>query len=263
MSGAERTGDALRPPANGVPDWLRTLVGAAPEAGLRELRPPRASESAGRASAVLILFGEGADGTDLLLIERAGTLRSHAGQAAFPGGGSDPEDGSPAATALREAVEEVGLDPAGVEVLATLPELWLAVTNYVVTPVLAWWHTPSPVGVVDTAEVADVVRVPVAELTDPANRFRTRHPSGYVGPAFDARGLLVWGFTAMVLDGLLELAGIARRWDHDDVRDLPDSQLTASPHDRPPANGSGGSPSAGVAPAPGDPGTVGSPEGRS
>ena len=71
------------------------------------------------------------------------------------------------------------------------------------TPVLAWWREPSPVFVRDPAEVASVHRVPLSELLDPANRLRVRHPLGYVGPAFTVSGMLVWGFTAMVLDRLL------------------------------------------------------------
>ena len=151
---------------------------------------------------------------DVLLTERAATLRSHAGQVAFPGGQIDVTDAGPAEAALREAQEETGLDPLGVEVLAELPDLYLPVSDFAVTPVLAWWHTPSPVWIVDTREVAQVVRVPVPELLDPENRFRMVHPSGFTGPAFRASGLLVWGFTAGLLDRLLQLSGWERQWDH-------------------------------------------------
>ena len=85
---------------------------------------PQATATA-RRSAVLILFGEGPRGPDVLLIEKSAHLRSHAGQPAFPGGGVDPGDDYPVGTALREAEEEAGIDPAGVRVLATLPELFL------------------------------------------------------------------------------------------------------------------------------------------
>ena len=107
----------------------------------------------------------------------------------------------------------------------TLPALFLPVSDFVVTPVLGWWREPSPVGVVDPAEVASVHRVPLAELLDPANRFRVRHPSGYVGPAFGVAGLLVWGFTAGLLDRMLRLAGWERAWDRDRVQDLPGRML--------------------------------------
>jgi 8-oxo-dGTP pyrophosphatase MutT (NUDIX family) len=168
-----------------------------------------------------MLFGHDVAGPDVLLIERAHDMRSHAGQPAFPGGGVDPEDDGPVAAALREAAEETGLDPAGVDVLATVPPLWLPPSGFLVTPVLAWWREPSAVGVQDPREVASVHRVTLAELLDPANRLSVRHPSGYVGPAFAVRGLLVWGFTGGLLARLFSVAGWERPWDSGRVEDLP------------------------------------------
>ena len=220
-----------------LPAWLGPLAAAAGSASaadfLRVGAPP-APAAGGRRSAVLILFGEGPAGPDLLLIERSAGLRKHAGQPAFPGGAMDPGDDGPEGTALRESAEEVGLDPAGVRVVALLPELFLPPTGFLVTPVLAWWHRPARVGVVDPAEVARVERVPVAELVDPANRCRVRGPSGYAGPAFTVRGMVVWGFTAAVLDRVLELAGWARPWDPDDIRDLPERALDLARRGVPP-----------------------------
>jgi 8-oxo-dGTP pyrophosphatase MutT (NUDIX family) len=176
----------------------------------------------GRPSAVLILLGEQPDtGPDVLLLQRASTLRSHAGQPAFPGGASDPDDVDAPATALREANEEVGLDPASTTVIATLPRLWIPVSGFVVTPVLAWWQAPHPVKPMDLAEVARVERVPVSELTDPANRVRIRLSNGYLGPAFAVRGMLVWGFTAGVISALLDLGGWTRPWDESRMVDHP------------------------------------------
>ncbi|MGH8825030.1 MAG: NUDIX hydrolase [Jiangellaceae bacterium] len=205
-----------------LPPWLRAIVDAVDEDRVEQLTrysPP--TPGAGRASAVLALFGESAAGSDVLLIERAYGLRNHAGTPAFPGGVIDPGDDGPVAAALREAEEETGLDPAGVDVLATLPQLWLPAGGYAVTPVLAWWSEPSPVGVVDEAEVASVHRVPLVDLVEPANRLRVRHPSGYTGPAFRVGGLLVWGFTAGILGWLLDVAGLARPWDRGRVEPLP------------------------------------------
>ena len=205
-----------------LPDWWEPLATRAATSRASDFTRWPTPVEGGRRSAVLVLLGEQPGlGPDILILERAATLRNHAGQPAFPGGVADPEDVDDSATALREAWEEVGLDPATAAVVATLPPLWIPVTGYVVTPVLAWWHTPHPVGPMDAAEVARVERLPVTELVDPANRLRARHPSGYIGPAFDVRGMFVWGFTAGILHTLLELAGWALPWDRDRIGDLP------------------------------------------
>lgn len=205
--------------------WERALV-----AGQQLPRGWRADPPGGgpfRRAAVLVLLGEGDAGPDVLLTRRADTLASHPGQVAFPGGGRDPEDADDAACALREAQEEVGVDPASVHVVGSLPELWVPPSAHQVVPVLGWWHRPGPVGVVDPAEVADVVRVPVADLVAPANRVGVRYPAGRGdGPGFLVGGLFVWGFTAGLLSWLLELAGLARPWDATPVVDHEGSPLS-------------------------------------
>ena len=207
------------------PQWLEPLLAVAGDADARDITRFLPPKDGGRPAAVLILFGEGAEGPDVLLIERAASLRKHAGQPAFPGGALDPTDDGPVAAALREAEEEVGLDPSGVVVLATLPELYLPVSGFVVTPVLAWWRRPTSVAPVDPAEVAGVVRVPIQELSDPANRVEVHHPAGRIGPGFAVRDLLVWGFTAGLLDALLRMGGWERPWQPAAVRTLDPAQL--------------------------------------
>jgi 8-oxo-dGTP pyrophosphatase MutT (NUDIX family) len=208
-----------------APPWLAPLVdGCGRATGDDVPLRRRPSADPAREAAVLLLFGESDDGPDVLLTERATELRDHAGQAAFPGGGLEPEDGegldARVRAALRETQEETGADPADVVPLATLPPLTIPVTGFAVTPVVAHWVRPGPVHVVDPGETAAVVRVPLAELSDPARRFTVTSPSGYLGPAFAVRGLLVWGFTALVLSWVLDLAGWTIPWDTSDVRDL-------------------------------------------
>jgi 8-oxo-dGTP pyrophosphatase MutT (NUDIX family) len=214
----QETARVVPPVTPDIPEWLRTFAAKAPRMPVPPLlRPPDGA----RPAAVLILFGEGPDGPDVLLIQKTDTLRNHAGQPAFPGGGADPDDAGPADTALREAVEETGLDPAGVTVLATMREMYISRSAYRVTPVIGWWREPSTVAPADLDEIASVARVPLSELTDPANRVVVRGPSGHLGPAFRVRGMFVWGFTAALLHAVLEAGGWDRPWDASRVEDLP------------------------------------------
>ncbi len=212
-----------------LPEWLEPVRRGALRITADELTrfvPPEDANT--REGAVLMLFGDGPAGPDLLLTERAHDMRSHPGQVSFPGGSLDSDDPSPVHAALREAEEEVGLDPAGVDVFARLPQLWLPPSNFAVTPVLAWWREECPVTVVDPREVHAVYRVPIEELLDPQHRISVRHPSGWKGPAFligDDKDLILWGFTAGIIARLFDFLGWSRPWDADVMRDLPDHML--------------------------------------
>lgn len=157
---------------------------------------------------------------DVLLLQRAARMRHHPGQIAFPGGGIDPEDDGPIAAALREANEETGLDPTGVEVLGELPEVPLAVSNNVVTPVVGWWSRPSEIAAVDKTEAASVFRAPVAEMLDPLARGMgvvKRDDLVHRSHAFQLSPRLgnhvVWGFTGILLSTLFDELGWTIPWD--------------------------------------------------
>jgi 8-oxo-dGTP pyrophosphatase MutT (NUDIX family) len=212
-----------------TPDWLSPLVDEVADVDYRELTRHRLTPppAARRAAVLMALADDGPHGPDVLLVERARTLRNHAGQVAFPGGGADSGDAGPVATALREAEEETGLDPAGVVALALLPELFIPPSGFVVTPVLAHWARPTAVRAVDPGETAAVARVPLAQLVEPSNRLMVGHPSGLVSPAFTVAGLLVWGFTGGILSALLDLGGWASPWDTSRVHDLEDAWSAA------------------------------------
>ncbi|QLQ14771.1 MAG: CoA pyrophosphatase [Micropruina sp.] len=126
------------------------------------------------------------------------------------GGTGDPDA---VFAALREAEEEVGVEPATVTVLGVLPPAQVRATGFDVTGVVGWWREPVALRPVDVGEVAAVHQLPVAALVDPANRLTWEHPSGFSGPGFVIGDLFIWGFTAHLLDGLLDLAGWAEPWD--------------------------------------------------
>ena len=220
MTTWSRVGIVDEPVAVTLPPWLQPVVEVMRDITAESITRFVPPDGQGRHSAVLVLLGESDTGPDVLLIERARTMRTHAGEPAFPGGALDDDDADAAAAALREAHEETGLDPSGVVVFGQLPDLWVPVNDFVVTPVMGWWRAPSPVHAKDLAEVASVHRIPIAELTDPANRCLVRHPSGYIAPGFTVRNMVVWGFTAGVLSKLFDRVNWSQPWDTGRVVDI-------------------------------------------
>lgn len=246
--GAARAQGTVPLVPDACPSWLRPLmdnVDQIPDAYRRRLPPDvlamvtaaRAAASAQRderEAAVLVLFsgpesgpadGGVPDDADLLLTVRASSLRHHAGQAAFPGGASDPDDSGPVGTALREANEETGIDITRLHPLATLEKTFIAPSQFHVVPVLAYSPDPGPVAVVNEAETAIVSRVPVRAFINPQNRlmvYRGDLGNRWAGPAFLLNQMLVWGFTGQVISAVLDVAGWAKPWDSNDVRELDD-----------------------------------------
>ncbi len=159
-----------------------------------------------RKAAVLIgLFELNAKPT-LLFIRRSSTLRAHSGEIAFPGGGVDPGDGSLIMTALREAQEEVGLDPAKVEVLGVLPPVFTVVSNYVILPVVAF--LPRGLGTLrlQTSEVKETLLVPLVELVKPDifhSEEWVREGRARTVYFYDYGLYRIWGATARMLNELL------------------------------------------------------------
>jgi 8-oxo-dGTP pyrophosphatase MutT (NUDIX family) len=216
----------------GRPAWLTRAhdgIRGAGEGFFAQFAPP---PEGGRQSSVLLLFAPSpGGGEDVVLTERAHTLRSQPGDISFPGGKREPFDASAAAAALRETQEEVGIDPRSVDVVGELPDIYLRPRQFVVTPVLAWWPEPGPVDRFDPAEVHRAVRAPLADLLDPAARFTVTHPSGYRGPGFDVDGLFVWGFTAGLLNAVLDFGGLTLPWDRHVERALPQRLQPGGPRD--------------------------------
>lgn len=169
-----------------------------------------------REAAVLMLFcaGSGA-GPEVLLTERSAGLKKHPGQIAFPGGAREEFDVDAVAAALRESQEEVGLDVDRLTVLGTLPAAPVPVSGFMVSPVLAAVGDPG-VLTPQTGEVERVLRVRAAELVAPETRCSSalrRHGVTLKAPAFLLGDTLVWGFTGILLDRVLDRLGWAVAWD--------------------------------------------------
>jgi 8-oxo-dGTP pyrophosphatase MutT (NUDIX family) len=208
-----------RPAAEAMQAWrgriaagLRPLDSYDPQASIADsdadLNPELASTAGLQglsAAAVLIALVEREDGFNVLFTRRSDGLRRHAGQIAFPGGRSDPGE-TPGQTALREAHEEIGLDPALVQ-LAGLSTPYRTLTGYFITPVVGYLQPGFDLAL-NAAEVVEVFEVPFEFLMDPANHER-RHRDQPPGPprwhyAISYRDWLIWGVTAGMVQALHE-----------------------------------------------------------
>jgi 8-oxo-dGTP pyrophosphatase MutT (NUDIX family) len=159
-----------------------------------------------RAAVLLPLFEQDGE-LFIAFIRRATTLRSHSGEIAFPGGSVDPTDTSTVMTALREAQEEIGLDTGGVEVLGVLTPVFTVVSNFLITPVVAF--LPRGLGELrlQTSEVKEVILVPLRGLADPAilhTEQWMRNGMARMVYFYDYGPYRIWGATGRILNALLE-----------------------------------------------------------
>ena len=190
---ARLTADSLRAALASIGDWVPPIPG---DGRLFEGR-----ETA--AAAVLVPLVMRADALHVLLTRRTDHLRDHAGQISFPGGRAEAEDADAAATALREAHEEVGLEAEHAEVIGTMPP-YSTVTGFVVTPVVALVQ-PSMQLTLDAFEVAEAFEVPLPYLMNPAHH--QRHTFSFDGGerqflSMPWNGYFIWGATASMLRNL-------------------------------------------------------------
>lgn len=193
------------------PDLIRQRFGGtkapedfSPRRVVGDLPPGFLPKQPWRPASVLLPLITRPDPT-VLLTKRTEQLHDHAGQVSFPGGGREPHDQDPVATALRETHEEIGLDPAQVEVAGFLRG-YLTISGYAVTPVIGLVKPGFDLRV-DPLEVAEVFEVPVAFLADPRNReVQTRELGGeQVGfYLYRFQGQTIWGATAAMLVNFLD-----------------------------------------------------------
>jgi len=181
----------------------RRFAAAPPGETLYGDEGPRPAADALRPAAVLVPIVDRAAGLTMLLTQRASHLRNHSGQVSFPGGRVAEEDATPEATALREAREEIGLDPARVDLLGRMPEYHTR-TGFRITPVVGVLTPPFEL-LADANEVDEIFEVPLAFLLDPANH--QRHSREWQGEtrwfyAMPYERHYIWGATAGMLVNL-------------------------------------------------------------
>lgn len=166
---------------------------------------PRIPRSDTRKAAVLLLLYQHKGLVHTVFIQRPKYKGVHSGQISFPGGRAEPDDKDLIETALREAKEEVGIDPSRISVLGTLTPLFIPVSNMLVTPVLGWTDV-RPEFKIQTEEVVFLIDGDLAKFLEPSiikiKQFEVRGEMRDL-KYFDYKGYVIWGATAMMLNELL------------------------------------------------------------
>lgn len=203
-----------------VPASMRQLLRTVEPLTTLEASGPHQAGQRPRPAAVLIPVADPGAGPQALFVEKSATVRHHAGQIAFPGGRIEPGE-SPLAAAVREAGEEVGLVGGELALLGSLARGPVRGDGFDVAAVVALWRTPRDVAAQDDQEIAAVHRIAIADLANPVSRFTSVHPHGHRGPAFAVGELFIWGFTGMLVDELLRVAGWEEPWDPQRTTTIP------------------------------------------
>jgi 8-oxo-dGTP pyrophosphatase MutT (NUDIX family) len=168
--------------------------------------PDRALERDHRIGAVLVLLFPLDDSAATVYTVRRADLTHHAGQVSFPGGRIDGDE-TPQDAALREAQEEIALDPGDVEIIGRMTRLYIPPSRFIVHPFLAITRQ-RPVFLAQEQEVETILEVPVSELLEPDTRktevWEIRGEKSHV-PWYDVSGVRIWGATAMITAELLGL----------------------------------------------------------
>jgi 8-oxo-dGTP pyrophosphatase MutT (NUDIX family) len=198
----------LTPLPDVLPEPPEALIPVFRETGAPRPRPAwgAAGPSARHAAVLVLVFPDEEGLARLVLTERVDRGGHHSGEVSFPGGRAEPSDPDLVATALREAAEEVGLDPAqaGVRVLGQLSTQWIPVSNFTVTPVVAVAER-RPVLAAQPSEVAAILTPPVSAFLPDGELVwveRVIREWDLRYAAYPVEGLIVWGMTARVLGGL-------------------------------------------------------------